>query len=411
MTETLSRPTRIAPPPADSPAEEFAQPAPSSQPPAVRAHDPEPRVMPAPIETRPMPTGSFGKVVEAIAGVMAEIKPVEKLGYNKFHGYSHARIGDLNAELTPLMGKHGIVVFQNEVGRDMFDNGSVVAVRYEFTVVHKSGEVWPERPVLTGMARCRTTKESFDDKTFNKCHTAARKYFLIGLFQIPVSDEDDADADHGADGPAQRPRPTRRAPSPDGKATPDVVAIVDGEHPSAWAERFKKACGQSDSPATIQKWYQANIAIFEKLKRFVGEDSKNAGLNIYSGLIDFMDQLEVKLAGGKKADPISSGPLPGSPALDREIAAEPEPAPKPRSRRAPAPKDNKPEDAADASEETKLWLESLENAFSSCEDAEALGEAQSKHMTPKKGEVSQEAWADAVKIVRQHLDRISGGAQ
>jgi hypothetical protein len=27
----------------------------------------------------------------------------------------------------------------------------------------------------------------------NKCHTAARKYFLLALFQIPTGEEDDAD--------------------------------------------------------------------------------------------------------------------------------------------------------------------------------------------------------------------------
>lgn len=393
-----TRPTRL-----HEPETEFAQaqPAPPTQPPAVRA--PEPTAVREPARSVPFATQSFAKVVEAIAGVMAEIKPVEKLGFNKFHGYAHARIGDLNAELTPLMGKHGIVAFQNEVKRDMFDNGSVVAIQYEFTIVHKSGEVYPERPVITGMARCRTTKESFDDKTFNKCHTAARKYFLIGLFQIPVSDEDDADEHHGADGPT-RPRPTRRPPAPDGRATPDVVAIVDGEHPSAWAERFKKACGQSDSPATIQKWYQANIAIFEKLKRFADEDSQTAGMDIYNGLIEFMDQLEVKLT--KKDDPITSGPQPGSTALDPERER-----PKRRQRAPAPPMDTKAEEGTDASSEKDLWLESLENAFGACEDAEQLAAAQSKHMTPKKGEVSQETWADAVKIVRRHLDRIEKGNQ
>lgn len=397
-----TRPTRLA-----SPSEEFAQahPAPSHQPPAVRepTADIEPTVKREPSRTVPFASGGFGKVIEGIAGVMAEIRPVEKLGYNKFHGYHHARIGDLNAELTPLMGKHGIVVFQNEVRRDMFDNGAVVSIQYEFTIVHKSGEVWPERPVISGMARCRTQKESFDDKTFNKCHTAARKYFLIGLFQIPVSDEDDADDSEGGSGaPRERSRPTRRPPSPDGKATPAVVPIEGGELPNAWAERFKKLCGTSADLVTVNKWYEANIAIFEKIRKF--KDDVIDGAAVYNDLIGFMDDLEVRLMGGEKPKPntITTGPQPQD-----EDAAEPT-KPRPRQRRA-APPPPAEEEATEATDETKLWLESLENAFGACADAEQLAEAQMKHMTEaKKAEVSQEAWADAVKIVRTHLARVTG---
>lgn len=397
MTTETARPTRLATAPDTE--ETVASFAPPSQPPAVRENTEQ---QPAVRQSVALPKTDFGEVIAAIAGVMAEIKPVEKLGWNKFQNYAHARIGDLNAELTPLMGKHGLVVFQNEVDRTMFDGGSTVSVRYEFTVVHKSGQIWPERPLVTGMSRCRDSKGGFDDKTFNKCHTAARKYFLISLFQIPVEDANDAD-DHEAGGEAprqtsERPRPTRRPPSPEGKATPNVVPIVDGEAPTAWAERFKKACGGADTPAAIQKWYSANVAIFEKIKRF--KDDAIDGEAIYNDLIDFMDGLEVKLAaGGKPADEV--------PPEEKETTK----ATQKRQRRAPAPppaeEQQEPEEGADASDETKLWLESLENAYSACEDAEALGEAQVKYMTPKKGEVSQEAWDDAVKITRKHLARLT----
>jgi len=391
-TITTGRPTRLAPAPDTE--ETIASFAPPSQPPAVR-EDTEQH--PAVRQSVALPKTDFGEVIAAIAGVMAEIKPVEKLGWNKFQNYAHARIGDLNAELTPLMGRHGLVVFQNEVDRTMFDNGSTVSVRYEFTVVHKSGQIWPERPLVTGMSRCRDSKGGFDDKTFNKCHTAARKYFLISLFQIPVEDANDADEhEPGGEAPRQtteRPRPTRRPPSPEGKATPGVIPVVDGEAPTAWAERFKKACGEAETPAVIQKWYSANVAIFEKIKKF--KDDAIDGEAIYNDLIDFMDRLEVKLLGTEKPPAEAA----------KEVAEE---KPKTTRQRRAAPPPPTEEEAADASDETKLWLESLENAFAACEDAESLSEAQAKYMTPKKGEVSQEAWADAVKIVRAHLARVMG---
>jgi len=132
-------------------------------------------------------------LVGAIAAVMAEVHTVAKLGVNDFHGYRYARIGDILQEITPLLGKHGLVIFQSETGRAMFDDENVIAVEYSFTVAHVSGETWPHPLRQTGVSFCRATNGRWDDKSLNKCHTAARKYFLLALFQIPTGDEDDAD--------------------------------------------------------------------------------------------------------------------------------------------------------------------------------------------------------------------------
>jgi hypothetical protein len=50
---------------------------------------------------------------------------------------------DILKEITPLLGKHGLVIFQSETGRAMFDDENVIAVEYAFTVAHVSGETWP----------------------------------------------------------------------------------------------------------------------------------------------------------------------------------------------------------------------------------------------------------------------------
>jgi hypothetical protein len=36
------------------------------------------------------------------------------------------------------------VVFQDEIGRSMFDNDGVIAIAYQFTIAHESGEIWPQ---------------------------------------------------------------------------------------------------------------------------------------------------------------------------------------------------------------------------------------------------------------------------
>jgi hypothetical protein len=147
---------------------------------------------------------------------MLEIDKVAKRGQNTFHNYRYAKMEDILQHLTPLLGRHGLAIFQDEVGRSMFDNDAVIAITYEFVVAHESGEVWPQRLRQTGASRCRDSKGGWDDKAVNKCHTAARKYFLLSLFQIPTGDEADPDQDGTA-------RPVRR---PTDKPAADVKAWV-----------------------------------------------------------------------------------------------------------------------------------------------------------------------------------------
>jgi ERF superfamily len=132
-------------------------------------------------------------LVGAIAAVMNEVHIVAKRGVNEFHRYRYAKMEDILKEITPLLGKHGLVIFQSETGRAMFDEDNVIAIEYAFTVAHVSGETWPQPLRHTGVSTCRNSKGGWDDKSLNKCHTAARKYFLLALFQIPTGEEADAD--------------------------------------------------------------------------------------------------------------------------------------------------------------------------------------------------------------------------
>ena len=151
----------------------------------------------------------------------------------KFHRYRYATMGDILKEITPLLGRHGIVIFQSETGRAMFDDDNVIAVEYSFTVAHASGETWPHVIKQTGVSTCRNSKGGWDDKSLNKCHTAARKYFLLALFQIPTDDEED-DADRGKDDrrpvPAQVPAVVHRVRSiaPEYVVPPPSRALKQG---------------------------------------------------------------------------------------------------------------------------------------------------------------------------------------
>src|SRR5467141_3307124 len=146
---------------------------------------------------------SGGGLVAAIAAVMNEVHVVAKRGENEFHRYRYATMGDILNE---------------------------IAVEYSFTVAHASGETWPHVIKQTGVSTCRNSKGGWDDKSLNKCHTAARKYFLLSLFQIPTGEEDDADQGDRRPAPAQVPAVVHRVRSvaPEYVVPPPSRALKQG---------------------------------------------------------------------------------------------------------------------------------------------------------------------------------------
>jgi len=169
---------------------------------------------------------SGGGLVGAIAAVMNEVHVVAKRGENEFHRYRYATMGDILKEITTLLGRHGIVIFQSETGRAMFDDDNVIAIEYAFTVAHASGETWPHVIKQTGVSTCRNSKGGWDDKSLNKCHTAARKYFLLALFQIPTGEEDDADQDKNDRRPAPAPPTEQQKAEKDRKLKEEQLKIL-----------------------------------------------------------------------------------------------------------------------------------------------------------------------------------------
>ena len=134
-------------------------------------------------------------IAEAVLSVMKEVGYVEKKGQNKFHGYNYAAVGDILAKVQPALVDAGLVILQNEVSHDLIADGALMEARYEFTLAHKASDVVYGPIKHTGLAAAKNSKGGYDDKALNKCHTAARKYFILGVFQIPTGDLPDPDAD------------------------------------------------------------------------------------------------------------------------------------------------------------------------------------------------------------------------
>jgi len=258
-----------------------------------------------------------GKITGAIAKVMAEVGTIRKGGFNEFHRYNYARMEDLLHAITPLMGKNGLAVFQNEFKVEMIE-GNRVAVSYDFIVTHESGESFPSQR-FTGMAMARDRKGNFDDKALNKCHTTARKYFLLGLFQVPAGDFDDPDEDETNANQRQEPvpGPGLKEITPEAKARaseamieesiPHKLAVPAGTTADQWANRFLKSIGTATTRDEVLAWEANNDGFLQRISDGYPAIYEMIGAAMERRLTDLSAPKEPSLdMPDPKADPVAA---------------------------------------------------------------------------------------------------------
>jgi hypothetical protein len=173
----------------------------------------------------------------------------------------------------------------------MFDDGKVMAITYDFIVAHKSGQTWINPVPQTGMSPCRTSKGTFDDKAFAKCHTSARKYFLLSLFQIPTEDED---ADEGP----KKGRTSAPVPGPTGHMPPHRLDPERNEKFDGWAARYLKTIALSKNPDELVQWDNVNDDLLTKLSEGNPE--------LYASILKTVSELQAKFAA--EANKAPAGP-------------------------------------------------------------------------------------------------------
>jgi hypothetical protein len=232
----------------------------------------------------------IGHIAEAISNVTMAAGTVQKRGYNSFHRYHYATMGDITHALAPLIGKQGLMILQTEVERTMIE-GNRIAVTYEFTIAHKSGQKLDEKIRFTSTSLARDSKGGWDDKAINKCHTNARKYVLVGLFHVAAGDFDDEDAtDPGKITDDANQREERRSvPGPNSEKTetaapaptenlkkitpeakeraseqaskegiPHKIILGQGSGADQWASAYLRNINKARSKLEIAAWDKAN---------------------------------------------------------------------------------------------------------------------------------------------------------
>jgi hypothetical protein len=170
------------------------------------------------------------------------------------------------------------VVIQNEVSKEILE-GNRLAVTYEFSIFHSSDEVWPEKPRFTGVCISRDRKGNWDEKAINKCHTTARKYFLLALFQVPAGDFPDVDDDANqrqekapVPGPSAPPLKeitpearTRASEQAAEDGIPHRIVLGQGKGPDEWASAFIRFIGKAQSVDEVKAWDAANEPILQNI--------------------------------------------------------------------------------------------------------------------------------------------------
>jgi hypothetical protein len=202
-------------------------------------------------------------IIEAICAITGAVKPVEKRGRNDFQKYDYATAADVLHQLQPLLSQNGLVVFHTEADREEIEGG-VLAITYEFSLVHKSGEQWQSPFRQTGMAQCRNIKGGFDDKAANKCLTAAMKYFLVTLFKIPTGDFPEADADDANAGQTAKQPPARPTQARKGANGDDLearmIAAIKGARSIPALDGIKDDVGFKADFAKLSEEGKANVS-------------------------------------------------------------------------------------------------------------------------------------------------------
>jgi hypothetical protein len=145
------------------------------------------------------------KIAAALHEVMSKVSYVQKTGKNAFHGYKYAGEADLLAVLRPAMVEAGLMLLPSVKSVSPVDEYGNVSVLMEYSLVHREGEVWPEKIGAAGMGNDKAKNGSVGDKGVYKAITGANKYVLFKLFQIETGDDPEAsDNAHETTAPTKR---------------------------------------------------------------------------------------------------------------------------------------------------------------------------------------------------------------
>ena len=207
------------------------------------------------------------KIAAALHEVMEACGYVQKKKRNTFHNYNYAGEGDLLDVLRPAMLKAGLLLIPSGVDRSPVDEHGNTHVTVEYTLLHKDGDVWPDKINAFGSGNDKNSKGGIGDKGTYKALTGANKYLLFKLFQIETGDDPETDS-HELEPPAPRDPPAARQQARvEAAPQPNPAFIVKGAKTvGQWVDLLASIANQAPDDATRQEIAAANGEALAKLK-------------------------------------------------------------------------------------------------------------------------------------------------
>ena len=141
-------------------------------------------------------------IADALHEVMGKVAYVQKDATNDFHKYRYVSEMKLLDALRPAMVEVGLMLIPSVETSTLDHATGNTDIIMSYTLMHKSGAVWPEKIRVPGCGNDKN-KNGIGDKGVYKAMTGANKYLLFKLFQIATGDDPEVDASFQA--PAAKP--------------------------------------------------------------------------------------------------------------------------------------------------------------------------------------------------------------
>jgi hypothetical protein len=192
------------------------------------------------------------KIATALHEVMSKVGYVQKTGKNQFHGYKYAGEADLLEKLRPAMVEAGLILLPSVRSVSDPDPHGNVLVQMDYTLVHKDGDIWPEKIGAAGVGNDMSPKTGrVGDKGVYKAITGANKYVLFKLFQIETGDDPERDENHHSE------------PTGNGQAAPEKrTSSAQLKRDDVWSQMMQEIneCGTVVRLGAVkQAWVQKAI--------------------------------------------------------------------------------------------------------------------------------------------------------
>ena len=192
-------------------------------------------------------------IIQAMHEVMAEVKGVQKTGYNAHHRYKFTSESDVLETVRPIVIKNGLLFIPTAIAT-ISDEEAGKQIRrcleITYTILHVSGEQISMKIRAEGM--------DSQDKASSKAMTIALKFAYIQAFNLPRGEDPD--------------RYTPERPRFDAMADPRLSAVMP-------ADDVKKLCAYHSWPGP-STWTE------EKMLSFIGAVQRgeiDTGMDQFSG--------------------------------------------------------------------------------------------------------------------------------